>query len=909
MNSFSSGVLGTPGYMAPELLGGVYSVASEVYSFGAVMLELLQGQCVAPLTVQEVLRAAATPREQPRGAGAVAARGEACWPAPARDALAALVLDCLQQYEDERPQGLEPVVARLQAVRALLAPPAALAQCAVCWEDVPAASGVRCKAAAGAAHFCCHGCLQAHVTASVSVEKLARHQGGVPCVEAACAAPPWMLEDLGSHLDAAALVAYGVGMRYVHFDVPRIIAEREAARARREAELARIADVAERVRKMRLVAVEEDLTLHCPRCRGAFLDFNGCAALYCKDDGPRKGCGISFCALCLKDCEGDAHAHVREAHAPPALKAQGDPAMYYFSASDYAAAHRGLRLGALAARLRGLAGEAGVQEALLRALAGADLAGVGVSEGELRAAAGMPPPGAGGGEWACAACTFVNAAGAGRCGVCEAERKVAAAPPRQELVLPSAGMTAARVVELMRLGAGDARVAEAGVRQLSAIALGPGKAATIAAGAADAVVAALRVHVGVAGVGHFGCRTLADLATESPGQVASIAAGAVPAIVAVMGAHQGVVDVIRYGCWALMNIAQGTPGQNACVDAGAVSAVVAALKAHAGVEEIAHHGCWALNSIALSAPGRDSCLASGAVPAVVAALTDHVGAAGVAHHGCGALEGFARVDSGMSACVPAGAVPAVVAALRAHAGAADVARFGCRALVNLSRGEAGRKACLSSGAVAAVVAALQAHPGVAEIAHHGCWALEGISRADPGMGALVSSGAVPAVVAALSAHAGVANVAQFGCRALESFARVDSGMSASVSCGAVPAVVGALRAHVGVAEVAQFGCRALVNLSRANAGREAFIASGALPAVVAALKAHAGDAEVAHYGCWALSSISWSKPSDRNAIVQLGGVSVLANVVASHAGNARAKAHEALQKLGFTDAGVLIAKL
>jgi hypothetical protein len=113
-------------------------------------------------------------------------------------------------------------------------------------------------------------------------------------------------------------------MRYHAFDLPRVIREREEARARREEENRRIADTAERARRTRLQVVEEDFTLHCPRCRGAFVDFNGCAALYCKDDAgppPRKGCGISFCALCLQDCEGDAHA---EADGEGGVGQQGD---------------------------------------------------------------------------------------------------------------------------------------------------------------------------------------------------------------------------------------------------------------------------------------------------------------------------------------------------------------------------------------------------------------------------------------------------------------------------------------------------------------------------------------------------------------------------------------------------------
>ena len=49
--------------------------------------------------------------------------------------------------------------------------------------------------------------------------------------------------------------------------------------------------------------VNNILNLSCPRCKIAFVDFDGCFALTCK-------CGAAFCAYCLKDCGSDAHAHV-----------------------------------------------------------------------------------------------------------------------------------------------------------------------------------------------------------------------------------------------------------------------------------------------------------------------------------------------------------------------------------------------------------------------------------------------------------------------------------------------------------------------------------------------------------------------------------------------------------------------
>eukprot|EP01043_Picozoa_sp_COSAG02_P017655 COSAG02_NODE_804_length_16991_cov_2.687840_5_plen_2135_part_01 len=59
--------------------------------------------------------------------------------------------------------------------------------------------------------------------------------------------------------------------------------------------------------------VENILTLKCPRCSQAFVDFSGCFALTCS----RAGCGCGFCAYCLMDCGGDAHAHVLQCDLNP----------------------------------------------------------------------------------------------------------------------------------------------------------------------------------------------------------------------------------------------------------------------------------------------------------------------------------------------------------------------------------------------------------------------------------------------------------------------------------------------------------------------------------------------------------------------------------------------------------------
>ena len=54
----------------------------------------------------------------------------------------------------------------------------------------------------------------------------------------------------------------------------------------------------------------EQVNMKCPRCAMVFDDYDGCNALTC---GNSK-CGAGFCAVCLEDCQQDAHAHVANRH-------------------------------------------------------------------------------------------------------------------------------------------------------------------------------------------------------------------------------------------------------------------------------------------------------------------------------------------------------------------------------------------------------------------------------------------------------------------------------------------------------------------------------------------------------------------------------------------------------------------
>ena len=95
--------------------------------------------------------------------------------------------------------------------------------------------------------------------------------------------------------------------------------ERRVAEEKKRAAI--LASKAHSVEKLRLAkqhVVENILTLACPRCSQAFIDFDGCFALSCGR------CRAAFCAYCLADCGKDAHAHVGTcAEGKDSLKAAG----------------------------------------------------------------------------------------------------------------------------------------------------------------------------------------------------------------------------------------------------------------------------------------------------------------------------------------------------------------------------------------------------------------------------------------------------------------------------------------------------------------------------------------------------------------------------------------------------------
>jgi len=249
------------------------------------------------------------------GPAPLAARADAVWPPPAAAALAQLALLCVATKPKDRPADVAAVIKALKDVRALAdAGAAALVSCDVCLCDVPPAAALVCRAAPPAAkHAACHGCLQEHVARVCAAPAwFTELEGRVPCTACSsgapkkCAAEPWTAEELDDELDKGTRAVYTKTLKALLFDAPKQAA---AKRAEREEQERRAGDeavpLAERVRLLRAVIVDRDLTLHCPACAVAFDDYDACNALTCGK------CACHFCGLVSGAGGGGARVRVR----------------------------------------------------------------------------------------------------------------------------------------------------------------------------------------------------------------------------------------------------------------------------------------------------------------------------------------------------------------------------------------------------------------------------------------------------------------------------------------------------------------------------------------------------------------------------------------------------------------------
>ena len=228
-----------------------------------------------------------------------------------------------------------PLPGSLLRVHALTSPssPFPAQTCTICFCDAPAAEGISCPAA----HYTCGECFESYVKNEIEkpVGEVKKRDPEGRCLcprNTASAGPDRCVAKPFADKDVAARLTHETFERYLRSRAAireAAVAEgmrvemeaRVAAEKRRAEALATEAGSVEKLRSAKEHIVERILTLACPRCTQAFVDFEGCFALNCGR------CRAAFCAYCLADCGRDAHAHVGTcAEGKDSLKQSGGSA-------------------------------------------------------------------------------------------------------------------------------------------------------------------------------------------------------------------------------------------------------------------------------------------------------------------------------------------------------------------------------------------------------------------------------------------------------------------------------------------------------------------------------------------------------------------------------------------------------
>jgi serine/threonine protein kinase len=366
MGASAKGALGTPAYSCPKYLQNQkYGERSELYSFGVVALEVIVGkltQHVDGLLQNYYLDPDPEERTQELTLTEFDKR-TGPWPEVFAEPLISVAKTSIKSHS-KRPKSFQPVLTNLKTLErlhcqatveelsshllsveeaslavmaerreeqrqkmqdALLekqrqsqALEAAKRTCCICFDDeVLAAEGVECGSESeNEKHFLCDGCFERHVQeeaqkelcdvgkrdAQVFCPHRKKYNGAWSCV----CTTPYSESTVAGHTSEAVFCIYLDCKR--RLEEHRLVREMEQEfEARFERERTRIATLKEeelRVEQTCRHIQERILTLKCPRCAAAFLDFEGCFALTCHR------CRCGFCAYCLADCGNDAHAHV-----------------------------------------------------------------------------------------------------------------------------------------------------------------------------------------------------------------------------------------------------------------------------------------------------------------------------------------------------------------------------------------------------------------------------------------------------------------------------------------------------------------------------------------------------------------------------------------------------------------------
>ncbi|KAL6059559.1 IBR domain-containing protein [Balamuthia mandrillaris] len=306
------GAGGTWQYMAPELCSGDVGPEADMFAWGLVMFDLhfaaaaLRAQAQGKDGDEEGRETQLPPGSRPTLMEMVKGK-EIIIPSHPNHQLQDLLQQVLQLDPRKRPTASQclshpylwsPLVEHRVAVRDRR-------QCLVCMQDKWLDEGLECYSPRQVhphqRHFVCGGCMNDWVLSLLDMPpaELAERGRHVPCLVAGCASLPFSMEQVMAHLaDVGRKALLEVCSKAIEFTNHQAFQQRlQEERQQWERE----STVQRHCRRI----VEDILTLQCPRCHQAFVDFDGCFALKCSR------CNASFCGWCLQDCGKNAHPHVK----------------------------------------------------------------------------------------------------------------------------------------------------------------------------------------------------------------------------------------------------------------------------------------------------------------------------------------------------------------------------------------------------------------------------------------------------------------------------------------------------------------------------------------------------------------------------------------------------------------------
>lgn len=362
-------------------------------------------------------------------------------------------------------------------------------------------------------------------------------------------------------------------------------------------------------------------------------------------------------------------------------------------------------------------------------------------------------------------------------------------------ILPTASMTTARILDLMRSQPNDAGVALAGAFELNQkMTLGAADAAAVEkAGAISVCINALRTHAASAGIVVQLCVSITGMSVLKAGAQSALEGGALALIVATLRSHVDDARVCAQGAGAIVNIllhADATSAASASV--GAVPALFAAIGKQAerlACERLARalYGFALHSALTLDAKGVSQLLNTLRAHGMSRAIAVYVPY-------CLAI-GATQIQE-KTAAIDAGAVPLLVKTLRAHMTYPEACKTVAYALEKLARLPAGKIAVREASAVPVLVGALQGLSASLEASQHVIAVFGVLASAPEYREALAATGAIPLVVDALRVHSTDLQCCQVAANALNNISvNHVANRAVIISAGAIPLLAAALVRH------------------------------------------------------------------------------------------------------------------